>query len=92
MKDRDFNGAHAVLYAQMAAREILLRRQRMRPRFQLSKTRQSPEGDLAFEVGLKVGYWPCLKGPFISLALGYRRIDLWFGLPSNWPKGKAQPA
>lgn len=58
------------------------------PRFQLSRTRSSPEGKHAFELGVKVGYWPCLKGPFLSMAVGYRRLDLWVGLPSQWPEGK----
>lgn len=54
---------------------------------QLSKTRER-EGKQAFEIGLKAGYWPCLKGPFISIALRYRRLDVWYGLPTQWPDGK----
>ena len=58
-------------------------------RLHMSTTRPSPEGKLAFELGAKVGYWPCLKGPFVSVSVGWRRVDLWYGLPSYWPAGKA---
>lgn len=58
----------------------------------LSTTRPSPEGKLAFEFGVKLGYWPCLKGPFVSVALGYRRVDAWIGLPPFWQEGQAPPS
>jgi hypothetical protein len=29
-----------------------------------------------------VGYWPCLRAPFIQLALGKHKFDFWYGLPS----------
>ena len=32
--------------------------------------------------GVKLGYWPCLKAPFVEVAFGRRRYDLWYGLPS----------
>lgn len=55
---------------------------------ELAETRRSPDGKLAFELGLKFGYWPCLKAPFVAIALGYRRLDIWHGLPSKWPNRK----
>ena len=58
----------------------------------MSTTRPSPEGKLTFELGAKVGYWPCLKGPFASVSFGFRRLDLWYGLPPTWQKGKAPPS
>lgn len=39
--------------------------------------------------GLQVGWWPCLRGPFISLAFNRRRYEVWFGLPSYLPKENA---
>lgn len=39
--------------------------------------------------GLQVGWWPCLRGPFISLAVNRRRYEVWFGLPSYLPKENA---
>lgn len=59
-----------------------------RPHIELSETRKSPNGKLAFELGVKFGYWPCLKAPFVAIALGFRRLDMWYGLPSKWPNKK----
>ena len=42
----------------------------------------SPEGIPVWSVGLRFGYWPCLKGPFISIAFGKNSLDIWYGLPS----------
>lgn len=36
-------------------------------------------------LGVRVGYWPCLRGPFVVLDLGTHRIDIWWGLPSYKP-------
>ncbi len=54
---------------------------------ELNTTRPSQDGKHAFELGAKVGYWPCLRGPFISIQLGFRRLDFWCGLPSYWKEG-----
>jgi hypothetical protein len=43
---------------------------------------RSVNGTPAFGLGLRFGYWPCLRGPFVTLGLGYVNIDIWFGLPS----------
>jgi hypothetical protein len=32
--------------------------------------------------GVRIGYWPCLQAPFIEIALGTKRYELWYGLPS----------
>lgn len=55
-----------------------------RLRWQISTTRPSEDGRLALELGARVGYWPCLEGPFFSVAFGYRRLDVWYGLPTQW--------
>lgn len=39
--------------------------------------------------GLTFGYWPCLRAPFVSVALGRRYFDVWFGLPSYRTGGEA---
>lgn len=33
-------------------------------------------------IGVKFGYWPCLRAPFVELAFGRRRYEIWYGLPS----------
>ncbi len=32
--------------------------------------------------GFRVGYWPCLKAPYIQIVLAGWRCDFWYGLPS----------
>ncbi len=48
----------------------------------VSCTKQSPAGKHALGYGARVGYWPCLRGPYVQLAWGTRRLDVWFGDPS----------
>jgi len=60
----------------------MLSRRTKRLRFQVNHTALSPTGAPAVALGLRVGYWPCLGGPFVQLALATRRYDLWYGRPS----------
>lgn len=46
------------------------------------------EGKHAFGFGFRFGYWPCLRGPFVQLALGKRIVSIWYG--TQW-KGGALP-
>jgi hypothetical protein len=32
--------------------------------------------------GLKFGYWPCLRGPFVQIAIHRWVVEVWWGLPS----------
>ncbi len=34
----------------------------------------------ALSYGVKVGYWPCFRAPYIELAWGAKRHALWYGL------------
>ncbi len=47
-----------------------------------SPNTKSPAGRPSWGFGLRVGYWPCLRGPYLQIALGTRRLDVWHGLPS----------
>lgn len=53
-----------------------------RLRIQVAPTARSSSGRHAYALGLRVGYWPCLGGPFIQMAIATKRLDLWFGRPS----------
>jgi hypothetical protein len=46
--------------------------------------RMSTRGAAGYAIGygLKVGYWPCLRAPYIEVAFHRWRLDLWYGLPS----------
>lgn len=47
------------------------------------KTTTSPEGQHVQSAGVRVGYWPCLKAPFVQIAVGNRVIDIWYGGPTR---------
>lgn len=32
--------------------------------------------------GLAIGYWPCLRAPYIQITVWTRRIEFWYGHPS----------
>lgn len=46
------------------------------------RSRTSDDGRHAWAFGMRVGYWPCLKGPFVNIEFAIWRIDIWYGLPS----------
>lgn len=55
----------------------------MRFRALIRRNRFNPaNGRHAVSVGIRIGWWPCLHGPFVSLDVITHRVDLWFGLPS----------
>lgn len=51
-------------------------------RAQYRRSRVSATGKHAFSVGIRLGYWPCLKAPFVAIDLGTRRLEVWHGLRS----------
>lgn len=52
--------------------------------FQMRKSPANSSGQhlLAFRFG--IGYWPCLKAPFIQLCIGKWIVEAWHGLPSYY--------
>jgi hypothetical protein len=48
----------------------------------VARTKVSPGGKHALGFGLRVGYWPCLRAPYVQLSFGSRRLDIWHGDPS----------
>ncbi len=50
--------------------------------YSIRKGQESQEGKPVLAFGMRVGYWPCLRAPFISLSLWNLRIDVWHGLAS----------
>lgn len=54
-----------------------------RPRAMVRTDKRHPVNDRHVQsIGIKVGYWPCLLGPFLTVWISRWRIDLWCGLPS----------
>jgi hypothetical protein len=54
---------------------------KFRKRHRRSRTQQGT-GRHAWTIGLRLGYWPCLKGPFVVVEIATHRFDFWYGLPS----------
>lgn len=52
-------------------------------RASLRDNQRSPEGVRVFAIGARVGYWPCVKGLFVSATLGFKTLEIWHGLPAT---------
>jgi len=66
-----------------------------RPRAMVRPTNSQPlTGRRVTEFGLRVGFWPCLKAPFVTVTFWRWRFDMWLGLPSYAARStrKATPA
>lgn len=48
----------------------------------VTKTPLSPASKPVRAFGVKVGYWPCLRGPFVQVTIWTRNYQIWYGLPS----------
>ncbi len=54
----------------------------MKLRWQIRPLRRSPGGVPMLAFGVRVGYWPCLKAPFVQVVFAKWRAEVWFGLPT----------
>lgn len=53
------------------------------PRATLRPVARKPGTNIpAVSIGARIGYWPCLKAPFIQVSLALWHIELWVGYPS----------
>jgi hypothetical protein len=46
-------------------------------------TARRHDGAPSIALGVKVGYWPCLRAPFLQVCVYRWRVDVWHGLPSK---------
>lgn len=53
----------------------------MRLRWSWLPQKRAPKGAY-WSVGVSFGYWPCLRAPFVKIALVRWSLSVWFGLPS----------
>jgi len=51
-------------------------------RYAIRPNKLGPQGTPSLGYGFRFGYWPCLQGPYLQLAIHQWRIEVWFGLPS----------
>lgn len=71
-------GALALALIELGTYDIVGKRLRVQHR----RSRVSATGKHAFSIGLRLGYWPCLGGPFVALDLGTHRLEAWYGRES----------
>lgn len=45
-------------------------------------TRRSADGEPVIGFGVRVGYYPCLRGPFIQFSVWRWAVDFWHGYAS----------
>lgn len=50
-------------------------------------TAQPMTGRSVISFGARIGYWPCLKAPFVSVTFWKWNFDVWHGLPSRKLEG-----
>lgn len=49
---------------------------------QLRHSRTAPRsGQHAYAFGARIGYWPCLRAPFVVLDIAKWRAEVWYGDP-----------
>ena len=46
-------------------------------------TDKNERGEHVVLLRFGVGYWPCLRAPFVQLGIGRHLLDLWYGEPSH---------
>lgn len=56
---------------------------RRRFRIQVRHLPAAAWGAQSIGFGLKFGYWPCLKAPYIQIAFLFWRVEIWHGLPAE---------
>lgn len=48
----------------------------------LRPTRSNEKGEQVIGFGIRIGYWPCIRAPFIQFAFWKWNLDVWYGLPT----------
>lgn len=52
----------------------------MKFNYSVRRNKTSITGQYTKALGLRVGYFPCLKGPFIEIAVWSYSLAIWYGL------------
>lgn len=58
---------------------------RKRLRAKITRSGSAPDGRRVVSFGARIGFWPCLGGPFVQVTIATRRYTVWVGRPSaSW--------
>lgn len=52
-------------------------------RWKITRNKARYDGVISIGFGQRIGYWPCLRGPFFTVSFLFWRVHLWYGLPSK---------
>lgn len=47
--------------------------------FEIHRNKQSPTRRYAWAFGMRLGYWPCVRGPFVQLSFAIWVMSFWIG-------------
>jgi hypothetical protein len=53
-----------------------------RARYMIRCFQKSSDGRQMIALGVRFGYWPCLRAPFIQIAIWKWRCEFWYGFES----------
>lgn len=48
------------------------------------RNKTSPSGSVAVGFGVRVGFWPCLKAPFLQVEVFRWHVSVWHGYAAAW--------
>lgn len=54
-----------------------------RPRATARRQQQRSDGKHVLGFGLRAGYWPCLRAPFVRLDFAHYIFEVWVGYRSH---------
>ena len=52
-------------------------------RYVIRGFKESKDKEKGWAVGIRMGYWPCMKAYYFQVAFGVRRISVWYGGPEE---------
>lgn len=50
-----------------------------RLRYRFASFATDAEGRKSWGIGGRMGYWPCVHGPFFQVGIGTKRVSVWYG-------------
>ena len=54
------------------------------------RNRASADGKTAIGFGFRIGYWPCLRAPYVQCTFLFWHFELWHGYASRQPIGQSE--
>jgi len=52
-------------------------------RWMARRNKRSADAESAIGFGFRIGYWPCLRAPYVQVSFLFWHAELWHGYPSK---------